>query len=245
MNGKVGVVTGGAAGLGAAIAEDLAGAGATVVSLDVGAPEAPGDGIEYVTGDVREEEAHERAAAAAKAHGGGGLDFWVNNAGIALEKRLHETAPEEFDRVAAVNLRGSFLGCKHAVLGMRESGGGSIVNVGSIVSWLGDFLLPAYATTKAGLLGLTRCVAIDYAAEGVRCNIICPGDMETPMIQRTFEATGDAAAARAEMESAYPVKRIATPAEVAKSVTFLLGADAGFITGASLLIDGGLTIKPY
>ena len=98
---------------------------------------------------------------------------------------------------------------------MREAGGGSIVNVGSIVAWLGDNLLPAYATTKAGLLGLTRCVAVDYADEGIRCNIMCPGDMETPMLLRTFEATGDAAGARAEMESAYPVKRIASPAEVA------------------------------
>jgi meso-butanediol dehydrogenase/(S,S)-butanediol dehydrogenase/diacetyl reductase len=243
MKGKVGVVTGGAAGLGAAIAEDLATAGAQVISLDVGEPEAPVEGIEYLAGDVREEESHARAAAAAKERGG--LDFWVNNAGIALEKRLHETSPEEFDRVAAVNLRGSFLGCKHAVVGMRESGGGSIVNVGSIVSWLGDYLLPAYATTKAGLLGLTRCVALDYAGDGIRCNIICPGDMETPMIQRTFEATGDAAGARAEMESAYPVKRIAQPSEIAKSVTFLLSRDAGFITGASLILDGGLTIKPY
>jgi NAD(P)-dependent dehydrogenase (short-subunit alcohol dehydrogenase family) len=243
MNGKVGVVTGAADGLGAAIAADLAGAGATVIGIDLNVPDSAPDGVELVQGDVREESAHERAAALAKERGG--LDFWVNNAGIALEKRLHETAPEEFDRVAAVNLRGSFLGCKHAVIGMRESGGGSIVNVGSIVSWLGDHLLPAYATTKAGLLGLTRCVAVDYADEGIRCNIICPGDMLTPMIQRTFEATGDAAKARAEMESAYPVKRIASPEEVAKSVTFLLSQDAGFITGASLLIDGGLTIKPY
>jgi NAD(P)-dependent dehydrogenase (short-subunit alcohol dehydrogenase family) len=252
MNGKVGVVTGAAAGLGAAIAADLASAGAHVVGLDASAEldpqaheaaEAGQGSIELIQGDVREEADVAQVVAAAVRRGQ--LDFFVNNAGVALEKRLHETSVEEWDRLSAVNLRGSFLGCKHAVLAMRGNGGGSIVNVGSIVSFLGDNLLPAYATTKAGLLGLTRVVALDYADEGIRCNAICPGDMETPMILRTFEATGDAAVARAEMESAYPVKRIGQPSEVAKAVTFLLSDDASFITGASLLVDGGLSIKPY
>lgn len=252
MNGKVGVVTGAAAGLGAAIAADLASAGAHVVGLDASgeldpqarkAAEAGEGSIELVQGDVREEADVARVVAAAV--GRGGLDFFVNNAGVALEKRLHDTSVDEWDRVSAVNLRGSFLGCKHAVLAMRGNGGGSIVNVGSIVSFLGDNLLPAYATTKAGLLGLTRVVALDYADEGIRCNAVCPGDMETPMILRTFEATGDPAAARAEMESAYPVKRIGQPSEVAKAVTFLISDGASFITGASLLVDGGLSIKPY
>jgi NAD(P)-dependent dehydrogenase (short-subunit alcohol dehydrogenase family) len=168
-----------------------------------------------------------------------------NNAGIALERRLHDTSEADWDSIMEVNLKGAFFGCKHAVIAMRERGGGSIVNTGSIVSLVGDPNLPAYATTKTGLVGLTRVVAIDYAEDGIRCNIVCPGDMLTPMIQRTFDLAADPAAAKREMEQAYPVKRIADPAEVASAVVFLFSDESSFMTGSQLVLDGGLTVKCY
>jgi NAD(P)-dependent dehydrogenase (short-subunit alcohol dehydrogenase family) len=168
-----------------------------------------------------------------------------NNAGIALERRLHDTSEADWDSIIEVNLKGAFFGCKHGVIAMRERGGGSIVNTGSIVSIVGDPNLPAYATTKTGLVGLTRAVAVDYAEDGIRCNIICPGDMVTPMLQRTWDLADDPAAARRAMEMAYPVKRISEPAEVAAAMVFLFSDESSFMTGAQLVIDGGLTVKCY
>ena len=127
----------------------------------------------------------------------GALDFIVNNAGILGEGRLHETTNELWDDLVATHLTGAFWGCKHAVAAMRESGrGGSIVNIGSILSFTGDGYLAAYTAMKSGVLGLTKAIAIDYALDGIRCNCVCPGDMETPMIEQYFDGTADAAEAR-------------------------------------------------
>jgi NAD(P)-dependent dehydrogenase (short-subunit alcohol dehydrogenase family) len=175
----------------------------------------------------------------------GTFNVMDNNAGVALERRLHETSESDWDQIMEVNLKGAFFGCKHGVIAMRERGGGSIVNTGSIVSLVGDPNLPAYATTKTGLVGLTRVVAVDYAEDGIRCNIICPGDMLTPMLQRTFDLSDDPDAVRRTMEQAYPVKRIADPAEVASAAVFLLSDESSFMTGSQLVIDGGLTVKCY
>jgi NAD(P)-dependent dehydrogenase (short-subunit alcohol dehydrogenase family) len=129
---------------------------------------------------------------------------------------------------------------------MLESGrGGSIVNLGSILSFTGDGYLAAYTAMKSGVLGLTKAIAIDYAADGIRCNCICPGDMETPMIQQYFDGTEDADAARAEMEAAYPGKRIAHPREVATAAVFFVSDESSFVSGTPLLVDGGLTAKTY
>jgi NAD(P)-dependent dehydrogenase (short-subunit alcohol dehydrogenase family) len=253
LEGKAGVVTGAAAGLGAAVVRAACAEGAGIVALDrdaeqgralVDAVVADGGRAVFVEGDVTVEA--DVAGAIARCQGEfGSFDLIDNNAGIALEKRLHDTSADEWDAIMQVNLKGAFHGCKHAVLAMRESGGGSIVNTGSIVSLVGDPNLPAYATTKTGLVGLTRVVAVDYAREGIRCNIVCPGDMLTPMIQRTFDLADDPAAARRTMEQAYPVARIADPAEVAAGVVFLFSDESSFMTGSELVMDGGLTVKCY
>jgi NAD(P)-dependent dehydrogenase (short-subunit alcohol dehydrogenase family) len=253
LEGKAGVVTGGAAGLGAAVVRAACAEGAGIVALDrdaeqgravVDAVVASGGRAVFAEGDVTVEADVAGAIARCRSEFGS-FDLIDNNAGIALEKRLHLTSAEEWDAIMQVNLKGAFHGCKQAVLAMRESGGGSIVNTGSIVSLVGDPNLPAYATTKTGLVGLTRVVAIDYAREGIRCNIVCPGDMHTPMIQRTFDLADDPAAAQRAMEEAYPVARIADPAEVAAGVVFLFSDESSFMTGAQLVIDGGLTVKCY
>ena len=254
LDGKAGVVTGTSRGLGAEILLAATGEGARVVAVSRNAEQgaggvddaraAGGDAV-FVQGDVRREQdvvaAIERCVTEY-----GALDFIVNNAGILGEGRLHETTNELWDDLVATHLTGTFWGCKHAIAAMRARGrGGSIVNVGSILSFTGDGYLAAYTAMKSGVLGLTRAIAIDYALDGIRCNCVCPGDMETPMIQQYFAGTADAAAAREEMEQAYPGKRIAHPREVAAAVVYLLSEEASFVSGAPLLVDGGLTAKTY
>jgi NAD(P)-dependent dehydrogenase (short-subunit alcohol dehydrogenase family) len=252
--GKAGVVTGASRGLGRETLLGLCREGASVVALarDAEAGQsvaeeaaALGGSAVFVQGDVRREEDTVSAIDRCRTEFGS-LDFMVNNAGILGEGRLHETTNEQWDDLAATHLTGAFWGCKHAVNAMRENGGGgSIVNIGSILSFTGDGYLAAYTAMKSGVLGLTKAIAIDYASEGIRCNCVCPGDMETPMIEQYFDGTEDAVAARAEMEAAYPGKRIADPAEVAAAVMFLVSDESSFVNGAPILVDGGLTAKTY
>jgi len=247
-------VTGTSRGLGREILLGLAGEGASVVALSRNA-EAGRASVEEATdvggtalfeqGDVRREEDVVRAIERCRSEFGA-LDFMVNNAGILGESRLHETTNELWDDLVATHLTATFWGCKHAVDAMRESGrGGTIVNLGSILSFTGDGYLAAYTAMKSGILGLTKAIAIDYALDGIRCNCVCPGDMETPMIQQYFDGTSDPAAARAEMEAAYPGKRIADPREVATAVVYLVSDESSFVSGAPIIVDGGLTAKTY
>lgn len=252
--GKAGVVTGASRGLGREVLLALCLEGASVVAVARDAEAgrraaeeatAAGGRAVFLTGDVRREEDVSGAIEHCNTELGG-LDFVVNNAGILGEGRLHETTNEQWDDLVATHLTGTFWGCKHAVNAMRESGhGGSIVNIGSILSFTGDGYLAAYTAMKSGVLGLTKAIAIDYAPEGVRCNCVCPGDMETPMIEQYFEGTDDPDAARTEMEGAYPGKRIAHPSEVAAAVVFLVSDESSFVNGAPILVDGGLTAKTY
>lgn len=253
-SGKSGVVTGTSRGLGREILLALCAEGASVVGLSrdaeagragVEAAVADGGHAVFQQGDVRREKDIVAAIEVCRREYGA-LDFFVNNAGILGEGRLHETTNELWGDLVATHLTGTFWGCKHAIAAMRESGrGGSIVNLGSILSFTGDGYLAAYTAMKSGVLGLTKAIAIDYALDGIRCNCVCPGDMETPMIEQYFDGTDDPVAARAEMETAYPGRRIAHPAEVAAAVVFLVSGESSFVSGAPLLVDGGLTAKTY
>jgi NAD(P)-dependent dehydrogenase (short-subunit alcohol dehydrogenase family) len=250
---KVAIVTGGGSGLGREVAHLMASEGAAVLVFDRNgeaarkvAEELAANGGRAVahTGDVTVAEDFDAAIRRAEEELGG-FDIIHNNAGVQLEKALHETSEEEFDWVTDVNLKGVFLGCRAAVRAFRANGGGAIVNTASILAHTGDPFLPAYTATKTGVLGLTRAIAVDYAKDGIRANCVSPGDMETPMIEKYFAATDDPAAARAEMEGAYPGKRIAHPREVAQAVLFLASDEASFINGEFILVDGGLTASTY
>lgn len=251
---RVVVVTGATKGLGRDIALQTAGEGGRVVgvgrdaadgeSLERAARDLPGE-VVFLAGDVRDERCHDRAVALCRERFGR-LDAYVNNAGIlGPEGPLHETSLDAWEEVNAVNMRGTFLGCRAAIRAMRGDGGGAIVNIGSILSLSADPFLTSYTATKHGVLGLTRAIAVDYAAAGIRCNCVLPGDMETPMIVEYFAASDDPEGTRAEMEGAYPVKRIARPEEVARAVLFLASDEASYVTGAELLVDGGLIAKAY
>ncbi|HET6689444.1 MAG TPA: SDR family NAD(P)-dependent oxidoreductase [Miltoncostaeaceae bacterium] len=251
---RTAVVTGATKGLGRDTALLMAAEGGRVVgigrdaedgaSLEAASRDLPGE-VVFLAGDVRDEECHERAVALCGERFGG-LDAYVNNAGIlGPEGPLHETSLDDWEEVNAVNMRGSFLGCRAAIRAMRVAGGGAIVNVGSILSISADPFLSSYTATKHGVLGLTRAIAVDYATDGIRCNCVLPGDMETPMIVEYFAASEDPEATRAEMEASYPIRRIARPEEVARAVLFLASEDASYVTGAELLVDGGLCAKAY
>lgn len=254
MGGLAGVVTGATKGLGRETALLLAEEGASIVGvgrnsgdgrrLEEDSRELAGD-IAFVSGDVREEDTSGRAIEVCMERFGR-LDIMVANAGIlGPETPLHETDTGDFDEVFDVNVRGLFYDCRAAVKAMLEGNGGSIVTVGSILSVAADPMLTSYTATKAAVLGLTKAIAVDYAARDIRCNCVLPGDMETPMIEEYFAATGDPAAAREEMERTYPIKRLAQPREVAQAIRFLASPESSYVTGTHLLVDGGLVAKAY
>jgi NAD(P)-dependent dehydrogenase (short-subunit alcohol dehydrogenase family) len=247
LDGRVCVVTGVASGLGQAIARELAAEGGIVVGCDVqdaaGAESMAAIGS-YVHADVsRESDVAALLAAALERHGR--VDVMVNNAAIQIEEELAETSEEQLDRVLGTNLKGVFFGCKHAVLTMRPAGGGVIVNVASILALVGDGILAAYCAAKGGVLGITRATAVQYGSAGIRCNAICPGDIDTPLVQAYFDTADDPAALRAEVSAEYPLGRIAQPREIARAVVFLASDDASFMSGQPLVVDGGLLATCY
>jgi NAD(P)-dependent dehydrogenase (short-subunit alcohol dehydrogenase family) len=253
MEGKRGLVTGAASGLGREVTRLFAAEGARVAAADLN-----GEGVEAVAAEIREsggEAIHEACDVTAEdqviaalervVREWGGIDYVVNNAGVQVEKPLHETTNEEYDFLFDVNVRAVFWGCKHGVARLRESGGGAIVNTASALSLISDPFLPVYTASKHAVLGLTRSVGVAYAAEGIRCNCVCPGDMQTPMIERYWEATGDPEKARAEMASMYPAGKIGQPGEVAQVILFLASEEASYVNASFLQVDGGLLSKVY
>ncbi|PWU18350.1 MAG: hypothetical protein C5B50_09175 [Verrucomicrobia bacterium] len=169
----------------------------------------------------------------------GRLDIIVNNAGIVHVKPLHKYTEREWDQVMDVNLKSMFFATKHAIPHLRRSKRGYIVNVGSISSFVGQALTPAYTTTKHAVVGLTRSIALDYAADGVRCNCVCPGITDTPMLREHLNMHPDPEAALRRRLRRVPMGVALTPQEVARAVLYFSCEDSSGITGTSLVIDGG------
>ena len=229
---KVALVTGAASGIGAASAARLKEEGATPVGLDVA-----GDVDHQV--DVRDEAAVE-AAVRSIVETYGRLDIVVNAAGVAGGGPAHLVPQEEWDRVIAVNLTGTFLVSKHALAHMMErGGGGSIVNIASIEGIEGTEGGSSYNASKGGVVLLTKNMAIDYARPGVRVNCICPGFIETPMMSGIMDMAPDEF--RSQYLKAHKLGRFGQPEEIAAAVAFLASDDASFITGHALVVDGGFT----
>ena len=247
FEGRSVIVTGIASGLGSALAREFAAEGANVLGCDIideaGAKVMDGIGI-YRRADVsREHEVEALVDDAVQRFGR--LDVMVNNAAIQVEQELAATTEEQLDRVLAVNLKGPFFGCKHAIRAMRGSGGGAIVNISSVLAVAGDPMLAAYGAAKGGVLALTKSAAVKYGRDGIRCNTVLPGDMQTEMVEAYFAAADDPAALRAQAEGEYPLGRIGQPREVARAVLFLASDDASFVTGEALVVDGGLLAECY
>jgi NAD(P)-dependent dehydrogenase (short-subunit alcohol dehydrogenase family) len=239
------VVTGGASGIGAACARAFAAEGATVFVADVDAENGSrvaaelGDSASFVGLDVTDEGQWEQALDGVLATAGR-LDGLLNAAGIgAANDSLEGASPADWDRVLRVNLDGTFLGCKHAVRRMKHSGGGSIVNIASILAMVGGGDSIAYCASKGGVRLLTQSAALHCAAEGyaIRCNSICPGYIDTPMTAGYFT---DPKARRA-YEKRHLLNRLGEADEIAPVVLYLLADESAYVTGAEFTIDGGYT----
>jgi 2-keto-3-deoxy-L-fuconate dehydrogenase len=227
--GRRALVTGAGSGIGAAAARSLARAGAEVIVADLSPHAVAGElGAEALELDVREEA---QVAAAMN-----DLDVLVNAAGIGSTTSGPETTLEVWENVFAVNARGTFLCCKHAIPGMAGRGGGSIVNVASIAALVGLRNRAAYSASKGAVLSLTRALAVDHVADGIRVNAVAPGTVDSPWVRRLVEDAGESLDA---LRARQPLGRLGTPEEIADSIVYLAGAE--FVTGTVLVIDGGLT----
>jgi NAD(P)-dependent dehydrogenase (short-subunit alcohol dehydrogenase family) len=253
LQGNVAIVTGFGSGIGRAIASRFAVEGAAVFGVDwnhaAGERVAheitqTGGTIAFHEADISQESAVQQMIAACRERFGH-LDILVNNAAVQYEVALHETTPPQWQRMIDINLGGVFLGCKYAIPGMIEQGGGVIINMSSVMGLVADPKLAVYCATKGGILAMTRAIAIAYGRQGIRATCICPGDVDTSLNQVYFNSFTDPAAARASIEEQYPLGRIATPDEIARVAVFLASDDATFITGTHVLVDGGVLSKIY
>ncbi|MEM5427705.1 glucose 1-dehydrogenase [Cupriavidus oxalaticus] len=247
FEGKVALVTGAATGIGRQTALSFASAGADVALLDtaVTAAEETAHEIEkagsralFVRADVS--QGADVARAIGETIGSfGRLDYAFNNAGIAPRGMpITELSEEEWDKAIAVNLKGVWLCMKHQCAWMLEHGGGVIVNTSSIMGLVSGPGLSAYSASKAGVIGLTRSVAVDYASRGIRVNAICPGGIAHTAITDRPENQQD----MAQLRLATPMQRLGEPADIAGTVMWLCSPGAGFVTGQAIAVDGGFTI---
>jgi len=248
LAGKVALITGAGNGMGRAASLLFASEGARVVVADamedggnatVDAVRAAGGDAAFVQVDVSD-EAQVAAMIAFATATYAGLDVLYNNAGIfpADDGGTTETPVPTWDRVMDVNLKGVWLGCKHAIPAMLESGGGSIVNVASFVALMGAATAQiAYTASKGGVLSMTREIAVEYARQGIRANSLCPGPIETPMLA---ELMSDPEWARRRLAH-IPMGRPGRAEELAKAALFLASDESSFMTGSALVVDGGIT----
>lgn len=237
FSGKVAIVTGGASGIGAATVARLASEGAKVLIADINAPaEMPEGEVLFQRTDATSED--EIAAAVAVAvEKWGRIDALFNNAGMGSMGDTVETEPSLWDRVFAINVRGVYLFARAVIPVMARGGGGAIVNTASISGMGGDFGMAAYNASKGAVVNLTRSMAMDCAAKGIRVNALCPGLVETPMASPAIVDPAD----REHWFDRIPLGRAARPAEMAAVAAFLLSDDASYMTGAIIAADGGVT----
>jgi len=247
---KTAVVTGAASGIGQAIALLFASEGATVYAFDIdeaGLKETEAKapyGAKLTTAVVDVTQADQvRDALERVAQEAGRLDILVNNAGIGIAATVDETDEDDWDRLMAVNLRGVFLGCKYGVRIMKRQGGGVIINMSSVAGIVGVKNRAAYSASKAGVYGLTKAMAVDHAADGIRVNCICPGTVDSPWIGKIIAGQPDPDAVRKSMEARQLLGRMGTPEEIAHAALYLAQDESAFVHGTALIIDGGLTAQ--
>jgi 3(or 17)beta-hydroxysteroid dehydrogenase len=261
LDGKVALISGAARGIGAETARLMIEAGAKVAIGDVldergrETARSLGDSALYHHLDVTREDDW-NAAVAATAAKFGGIDILVNNAGMFLGKGIEEASLDEWARLSAINLTGVFLGTKLTLPALRERAqhsehGSAIVNLASVAGLVGSQLDPLYSMTKGGVTLFTKSAALEFARKGyrIRVNSIHPGVIQTDMGEQTFTArarntgSNDVEAARRTALSTHPIGRLGVPNDIAKGIVFLASDDAGFMTGAGLVVDGGLTAQ--
>ncbi|MDR2900966.1 MAG: SDR family oxidoreductase [Treponema sp.] len=246
LEGKVALVTGGALGIGAAIAKRFAEEGAFVCIADlnaevgaetVNAVKEKGGKAFFVSLDVSSEKSW-ISALDAVIREAGKLDILVNNAGINIREPIEEMKVENLDTMLAVNVKGPFLGCKHSIPLFRKNGGGAIINMSSVCGLIGHrYTTEAYTLTKGAVTMLTKTVAVRYAKDNIRSNCLNPSTVDTPFVQELFKIPGK----KEERLGEVPLGRLATALDVANAALFLASDEAAFINGVAFPVDGGTT----
>jgi NAD(P)-dependent dehydrogenase (short-subunit alcohol dehydrogenase family) len=243
---KVAIITGGASGIGLSAARMFLGEGAKVVLMgrdekrgrDALESLGAGENAIFIRGDVGSAKDCQRCVSETLRQFDR-LDILFNNAGIIyVNKNVPDTTEDEWDAVLNSNLKGTYLMSKHAIPHMMKRGG-AIVNNASVFGLVGGMGAAAYCAAKGGVINLTRAMALDHAGQNICVNCVCPGSVDTPMLEKEMEDLGGVETQRPRFASRHPVNRIATPEEVARAVAFLASDDASFITGAALSVDGG------
>jgi NAD(P)-dependent dehydrogenase (short-subunit alcohol dehydrogenase family) len=251
LQDRAAVITGAGSGIGRAMALQFAREGARVLAADVNAAaaeetaalvrEAGGEALPLQVNVTEPAEVQAMLERARDAFGG--VQILCNNAGIGSTTDVVDCEPDEWDRVMAVNVKGVFLGCKYAIPIMLAGGGGSIVNTASVAGMVGIVKRAVYCASKGAVIALTKQVAVEYVEQGIRCNCVCPGTVDSPWVGRLLSQTEDPQSARAALVARQPIGRLGTPEEVAAAALYLCSDDASFITGSSLVLDGGWTAK--
>ena len=249
LDGKVAIVTGGCGGIGTAVCARFAAEGAAVYATGISEPAGePASGVVFHHHDVtREESTVALMARVEREHGA--LHVLVNAAGIEIEKTVEGTSLDEWNRIFAVNVTGTFLASKHALPLMRKAGGGSIINFGSYDGFIADPDLAAYCATKGAVHALTRAMACDHGPENIRVNAICPGYVDTPMLESFFgsmggdEGPGHEDFVEEEARRVHPLRRYGTPEDMANLVNWLAGDEARYASGQLWVLDGGLSAQ--
>lgn len=247
---RVALVTGGGSGIGRATVLRFARDGLAVVAADVDAAGAEetvrqagrGAQVEIAMGDVTAQEgAH--AAVAAAVRRWGRLDVLVNNVGISHHATLLDTTPEDWQRVLRTNVDSVFWCSREALAVMVEQRSGVVVNVASVLGLIGGRARAAYCASKGAVVAITRSLALDYAAHGIRVNCVCPSTVDTPLAARSRAHSGDAEAALRRTVAAQPTGRIAEPEEIADVIAFLASRRSTFVNGAAIVVDGGFSVQ--
>jgi NAD(P)-dependent dehydrogenase (short-subunit alcohol dehydrogenase family) len=251
--GKVAIVTGAGGGIGSATARKLAAEGAAVALVDRDADAAgqvadaivaAGGAVMAIGADLARRDDHERIVAATLSRYGR-LDVLHANAAVQVVAGLSETSERQWQDLFEVNLRGVAWGIEACLPAFREAGGGAAIVTASLLGIVGDPELPAYGAMKGGLRALCRSLAAAHGPEQIRVNTICPGDVETPMLADFFAHLPDPEGARRQIEERYPLRRFASPEDVANVVAFLASDEAAYLTGIDIVVDGGLLARIY
>jgi NAD(P)-dependent dehydrogenase (short-subunit alcohol dehydrogenase family) len=247
MKDRVSVITGAGSGIGLATAHRLAREGATVILADcrnatAQANELATSGAEarFVQTDVSSAAQVEKLIQETLSTFGR-LDVLVNNAGVELPKTITETTEAEWDRLMEINLKGVFLCSRASIPAMRRQGGGVIVNVASELGLVGGSEIAAYCATKGGVVQLTKAMAVDHAADGIRVNCVCPGPVDTPLLEATIRGSSDPEQERRNIVEKTLIKRVGRPEEIANVILFLASSESSYMTGSVVVVDGGVT----
>ncbi len=237
------LITGGASGIGAATVARFQEDGCRVAALDVDEAMLAQSGADVkvvcdVSDDASVAAAVEQAAAEL-----GGLDVVVTAAGVASRGSVVECTPKEFGRVMSINVRGVYLTCRATIPHLRTAGGGAIVVVASQLGMVAVPDAAAYCASKGAAVNLTRAMALDHAGEGIRVNCVCPGPTDTPLVERFFADSGDAAGTRKAFEDAGVIGRLIEPAEIAEAIAYLASERAKATVGTALVVDAGYTAR--